>query len=202
MRSTGCTAPIRSSSSIPPMTRTGRCRAITTRSSRAGTRCRRRCATCSSAPSPRACVDPGARVLETQWRTALNKVAGAVHQCAIVRLRACRRAARQEGDGAPRMPGLPPADDAALLPAARREERAARRRRHDRRRHGPGRGPSDPAGAGRPAQPHPGAVAGAGARRGATHEVPPGKTVRLMDGVEDRFRRRQRRSSRLRREMA
>ncbi|MGE0178941.1 MAG: hypothetical protein AB7O91_03860 [Sphingomonas sp.] len=131
-------------------------------------------------------VDPGARVLETQWRTALRRVEGAVHQCDqcgfehVADLRRGKASARHEclACGTAMVPPL------FLVGDARAERLAV----GDQVRGGAGRVEVHPT---RPE------LIGlrnysqvnwtAGIPKAASHEVPPGKTVRLMPGIRIDF---------------
>ncbi|MGQ0660775.1 protein kinase domain-containing protein [Sphingosinicella sp.] len=132
-------------------------------------------------------VDPGARVLETQWRTALNKVPGAVFQCGycgfehVAEIRGKKATARHDCLAC-RQPMTPP----FFLLRGTKSERL-------------GVGDMIGGGKGR-VEVHPTRAELVGLRNltqgpwqvqvpgaGSTHEVPPGKTVRLMDGVRIDF---------------
>ena len=130
--------------------------------------------------------DPSARVLETQWRTALGRVSGAVHQCAecgfehVAELRG-GKASAHFGCLACARPMTPP----YFLMTGQRSERLAV-------------GDQIGGGLGRvevhPTRPD---VLGlrnlsqdtwrAGAPDGTLHPVPPGKTVRLLPGIRVDF---------------
>lgn len=134
----------------------------------------------------RGLTDPGARVLETQWRTALRRVEGAVHSCAncgfehVADLRRGKATARHQclACGQAMVPPF-------FLVGDTRAERL-------------GVGDSVRGGAGR-VEVHPTrpeliglrncsqAVWKAGVPKGATHDVLPGKTVRLMPGIRIDF---------------
>jgi hypothetical protein len=132
-------------------------------------------------------VDPGARVLETQWRTALNKVPGAVHQCGscgfehVAEVRGRKATARHECLAC-RQPMTPPF---FMLRGTKSERLGV----GDTTGGGTGRvevHPTRPELVGlRNLSPGPWQVQLPGAA--ATHEVPPGKAVRLMDGVRIDF---------------